>query len=201
MPSSKGLRKDELKEKWEKFWNNYIRPSKYPLSGLGADEIFRKYIKETEDPSQINDSPFSVIRKIRGADGFPATFSVRYDFVHGPESENLREILRMGPEDLHRYYKYKKEKFVPTGIRVSVENEEHETIGQVKWGLLRDDRIQLARVFEPGCKLQLHPGSYPLSHFSEQYNKGLPRALEFLAGITKVASRHSPGDKPWVFVY
>ncbi len=194
MPRSKGLWKDELKKKWREFWNNYIRPSKYPLSGLGADEIFRKYIKETEDPSQINDSPFSVIRKIRGADGFSATLSVPWDYVRGRERENPREILRMRAEEL--YIDCKKEKLVPTGIRVSVENKEHETIGWVDWGLERND---LTQRLVPRCGLRLSPNYHYLSYLSKPYNEGLPRALEFLADIAKVASRYSPADEPWVY--
>ena len=189
MPSSKGLRKDELKEKWEKFWNNYIRPSKYPLSGFGAQRIFDKYIEGTEPPYRIDSPPLSVTGEIRGADGFSATLSVRRDYVRGPESK----FLRMGPEELHRYYK---EKLVPTGITVSVENEEYETIGQVKWELGRND---LTQRLEPMCGLQFHPGFHYLSHLSKPYDEGLPQALRFLLDIAEVALRHSPADEPWVY--
>ena len=187
MLRSKGLWKDELKEKWREYRTTHIAPSKVPLSSSGADRIFDEYIKRTVAPYRENDSPFSVTGEIRGADGFSATFSVVQNYVRGPESE----LLRMGAEEL-----YQKAKLVPTEIRVSVEDEECRSIGRIGWGLLRND---LTQQLVPGCVLQFSPGSYYLSHLSETYYEGLPRALRFLAEIGEVASRHSPGDEPWVY--
>ncbi len=195
MPRSKGLWKDELKEEWEKLCKTSIDPSKCPLSGRGAREILRVYTKGTEPLYRINDSSlFSVTGEIRGADGFSATLSVPWDYVRGRERENPREILRMRAEEL--YIDCKKEKLVPTGIRVSVENKEHETIGWVDWGLERND---LTQRLVPRCGLRLSPNYHYLSYLSKPYNEGLPRALEFLADIAKVASRYSPADEPWVY--